>query len=374
VAELADVFRRYGGEYVKAFGQAMLPSHRRAIEDLVACRTEAMGGHVFACEHCGHRQYAYHSCRNRHCPKCHREDTAQWLARRREELLPVPYFHVTFTLPHRLCEVVRRHQKITYGALMQTAAQSLMKLAADPRYVGGTIGILAVLHTWGGPLAYHPHVHCLVPAGGVRDGQWVPARKEYFVPVKALSKIFRAKFRDFFRSELPNLEIPTSVWRQKWVVFAKPAVQGVDKVLDYLGRYVHRIAITNNRILAMDNGRVTFRYKDTREARWRTTSLPAFEFIRRFLQHVLPKGAHKVRYYGLWAPSNRKRLRQLQVAFMGQYQPARVPAGEERPAVDFEPVQTQAPSEFPPAICPECHIGVLRYLGPLPRNNRAPPP
>jgi len=373
VPELAEVFRRYGGAYVKTFGQAMLPSHRRAMQAIVACRTEAMGGHVFACDRCGQREYAYHSCRNRHCPKCHRDDTAAWLEQRRMELLPVPYFHVIFTLPSTLRDMVRSHQKIAYSGLMQTAAQALMKLARDPRYVGGTIGVLAVLHTWGGALNYHPHVHCLVPAGGVAHEQWVPARKDYFVPVKALSKIFRAKFRDFIRKALPDLELPNSVWRRKWVVHAKPAVQGVDRVLEYLGRYVHRIAITNNRILAIDDDTVTFRYKDSRDARWKTMNLPAGEFIRRFLQHVLPKGVHKVRYYGLCAPSNRKLLRRVQVALISQARPPQIDSPS--PAhptctVPFNPT----PTHSAPVTCPHCHRGILRYIGIVSPNNRAPPP
>jgi len=373
VPELAQVFRRYGGDYINAFGPALLPSHRRAMADIAACRTEVMGGHVFACDRCGHQQYAYHSCRNRHCPKCHRNDAEQWLARRREELLPVPYFHIIFTLPEALRGLARSRQKTVYGGLMQTAAQALMRLAADPRYVGGTIGVLAVLHTWGGALQYHPHVHCLVPAGGAVNGQWRPARKNYFVPVKALSRIFRAKFRDWVRRALPNVAAPKAAWRQPWVVYAKPAVQGTDNVLQYLGRYVHRVALTNHRILAVERGAVTFRYKDSRQACSKTMRLPAREFIRRFLQHVLPKGVHKVRYYGLWAPANRKLLRQIQTAFQEQpASPGPGDAGDDPPPSVLSP-QALEPKHTASRVCPHCRRGVLRYLGPVQPNKRGPP-
>jgi hypothetical protein len=203
--EVADVFRRYGDTYLQRFGQQMLPSHRRAFYDILHCRTAAMGGHVYACDRCGHQQYAYHSCKNRHCPKCQGGDAELWLEQRRQELLAVPYFHVVFTLPEELRPIVRRHQKTMYGALMKAAARSLMKLAADPRYVGGRIGILAVLQTWTGTLTYHPHVHCLVPAGGVTQaGEWVAARKDYFVPVEALALIFRGMFLQMVRRALPR--------------------------------------------------------------------------------------------------------------------------------------------------------------------------
>ena len=203
--EVADVFRRYGDAYLQRFGQQMLPSQRRAFYDILHCRTAAMGGHVYACDRCGHRQYAYHSCKNRSCPKCQGGDTELWLGQRRGELLAVPYFHVVFTLPKELHPLVRRHQKTLYGVLMKAAAGSLMKLAADPHYVGGRLGILAVLHTWTATLTYHPHAHLLVPAGGVsQDERWVAARKDYLVPVKALSKVFRGMFLEMLHKALPQ--------------------------------------------------------------------------------------------------------------------------------------------------------------------------
>ena len=369
--ELADIFRRYGLAYLQRFGKAMLPSHRRAFQDIVACRTEALGGHVFVCDHCGHEQYAYHSCRNRSCPKCHKDDTEAWLEARRKELLSVPYFHVIFTLPQELRHCVRRHQKKLYAILMKAAAQALIKLAADPHYVGGLIGILAVLQTWTRALVYHPHVHCLVPAGGVSaDGRaWLDARVTYLVPVDALSRIFRGLFRELVGKELPELRLPESVWQAKWVVHCKPAIQGTERVLDYLGRYVHRVAITNNRILSIDEGKVTFRYKDSRDACWKQMTLPADEFMRRFLQHVLPMGFHKVRYYGLWSPAHRRLLRQVQLR-LGRGEPSPEQGGPEPDIGSGDDPTGLAPRLL---TCPHCRIGALLWSARIPRRGRGPP-
>lgn len=272
--------------------------------DLAACRTEALGGQMYRCDRCGHAHPTYHSCRNRSCPKCHRTDTRRWLRHREQELLPVGHFHLIFTLPPALHRIVRSHQRILHAVLMNAAAHALMTLARDPKFLGARIGILAVLHTWGGALNHHPHVHFLVPAGGLSpDGsRWIPSRKHYLVPVQALSILFRARFMALARKALPQLRFPQSLWQTPWVVHCKPAIQGPHRVIQYLARYVHRIAITNRRILSTDERTVTFRYKDSRHQRWKTMTLDAQEFLRRFLQHVLPRGAHKVRYYGLLSP------------------------------------------------------------------------
>ena len=225
--EVADVFRRYGDAYLQRFGQQMLPSHRRAFYDILHCRTATMGGHVYDCDRCGHQQYAYHSCKNRSCPKCQAEETEIWLKQRRQELLKTPYFHLVFTLPKELHDIVRRNQKTMYGVLMRAAARSLMKLAADPRYVGGRLGIMAVLHSCTRTLAYHPHVHLLVPAGGVtHDGCWVSARKDYLVPVKALSLVFRGVFVEMARRVLPQQKFPDVIWAKRWWIDCRPTVQG----------------------------------------------------------------------------------------------------------------------------------------------------
>lgn len=326
--ELADIFRRYGPEYIERFGDNMLPSHQRAIRNIIDCRTEVLGGHLVKCDHCQALDYAYHSCKNRACPKCHGNDTRRWLAKRRAELLNTVYFHVVFTLPAELREIVRQNQRALYGVLLRAAADALLKLAADPKHVGARIGMLAVLHTWTNALAFHPHAHLLVPGSGVLpDGRCRHAAgKKFLVPVKALSPIFRAKFMEMAKKLLPDVRFPPAVWKKEWVVYAKPAVQGSDQVLRYLGRYVHRIAITNNRIMADDHGQVSFRYKQRRQqkkkakgSQWKTMTLPAIQFMARFLQHVAPQGFHRVRYYGIWSPANRAVLEQLRQSLAGHH-------------------------------------------------------
>lgn len=371
--ELAEVFLDYGQRYLEKYGGTMLPSHRRALADILRCRTEDMGGHVFRCDHCGREHYAYHSCRNRSCPKCHHEQTQTWLEKRREELLPVPHFHLVFTVPQELHGYLRRHQTEGYGALMKAAAGALTKLAADPHYVGGQVGVLSVLHTWGRTLSYHPHVHCLVPAGGFdnRRQEWRSIRANYLVPVKALSLVFRGMLRELLGSKAQKWGIPHSVWRRPWVVHCQPAIAGPDKILQYLARYVYRVAISNSRILAIDDGRVTFRYQDTRDHQWKTMTLRAEEFIRRFLQHVLPRGFHKLRYYGLWAPGHRLLLRRLQLLLAGDE--GRRPSAPQEPKT---PPDAEPPGPTYPRAghrCPHCGQGILLFIGRLPRRGRGPP-
>jgi len=372
VPALADVIRRYGPAYIERFGDRMPPSHRRAMRDLAACRTAALGGQLTRCDHCGDERYVYHSCRNRSCPACHGSETRHWASARRAELLPVPYYHVVFTLPKELRGTVRSHQRKLLSALVTAAAHSLIQLAADPRYAGGRIGLLSVLHTWTRDLAYHPHVHCLVPGGALtRDGrQWVPTRATFLVPVRALSVLFRARFMALARKALPAERFPESIWKTSWVVYCKPTVQGVAKVVDYLARYVHRIAITNSRLVSAEDGTVTFRYKDAEAQRWRTTTLPATEFLRRFLQHVLPRGFHKVRYYGLLSPAYRQTLRQVQLVLS----PGRPDTGSgiRSPGCTSEDALPSAPDRAP-YKCTSCHAGVLLVIAWIPRLIRAPP-
>lgn len=362
---LAEIFRQYRETYLARYGQRILPSHRRALSDIIQCRTEALGGQVFQCGQCGKLHYAYHSCRNRSCPQCHGTQTLEWLNARSQELLPVPYFHLVFTLPKELRDLVRTQQEALLSALMRAAGYGLMKLARDPRYVGGKIGILAVLHTWTRAMIYHPHVHCLVPGGGVSpDGQWLAARKGFLVPVTALSEIFRAKFMELARKSLPDVRFPDSVWKSPWVVYAKPSVQGADKVLSYLARYVHRIAITNNRILSTANGQVSFRYKDSRDKRWKTMTLTALEFMRRYLQHVLPRGFHKVRYYGLLAPANRHQLEKIKTLLADPNAQLQASPGE----------ATADPLPSLDALrCPYCATGTLIWVARISPCGRSPP-
>lgn len=368
--EVADVLRHAGDQYLRKFVRSILPSHRRAIHDIRHCRTVVFGGHVYRCDRCAHRQYAYHSCKNRSCPKCQGDDTERWLAQRRGELLDVPYFHLVFTLPKELRPIVRRHQKTLYGVLMKAAARSLMKLANDPRYVGGRIGILAVLHTWTTTMGYHPHAHLLVPGGGVsKDGFWVAARKDFLVPVIPLARIFRGMFLEEFRKRLPHEQIPNTVWSKPWVVYCKPTIQGAEKVLQYLARYVHRVAFSNSRLVHVSKDRVTFRYQDRRQQKWKTMTLAAEEFIRRFLQHVLPRHTHKVRYYGIWHPSQRALLRRVQLATMRN--PIPIATQDEVAVESIAPVLEEARHQDQ-RPCPRCADGTLHLVQTVARQ-RAPP-
>ncbi len=339
----------------------------RAMRDIVECRTESLGGHVFECDQCATLHYAYHSCRNRHCPKCDAKSTARWLDKCRQSLLPVRYFHIVFTLPRELREIVRMHQKVLLSVLCQAAAHSLMKLALDPRYVGDKIGVLAVVHTWTRAMIYHPHVHMLATGGGVSpDGaRFLFARRGFLVPVKALSPIFRAKFVELARKALPQLKFPQSIWNKNWVVYGKSTLHGVEKVVSYLARYIHRVAITNRRIISIEDGKVQFRYKDSREKIWKTMLLPASEFIRRFLQHVLPQGFHKVRYYGILAPSNRHLLSKAKAILedsTGNQSGSDEHESKDAPCIHNEPKR-----------CPSCKKGVLIFIGTVPRKGRSPP-
>jgi hypothetical protein len=312
VVELAEIFRQYGPAYRAKFGDRLLPTHRQAMWAIEHCRTEALGGHVYHCPECDQHVYQYHSCRNRHCPKCQNEQAQHWLERQHELLLPVPYFMLTFTLPAPLRPVARSHQVLLYDLLFRTSATVAQHLAADPRFVGGQLGLVGVLHTWGRTLTYHPHVHYLIPAGGLADDDqtWRPARDDFLVPVKALSGIFRARFRDALRSTKLFDLVPATVWEQDWVVHCK-AVGNGGTAFKYLAPYIFRVAISNSRLLKVENDQVTFRYRASDTGQSRTCTLAAEEFIHRFLQHVLPKGFVKVRYYGFLSVAQRAQLTML---------------------------------------------------------------
>src|SRR5208337_4169594 len=306
--EVADVFRRFAADYLSAHGASMLPSHRRAIEDILNCRTAALGGQVWRCETCNTEVFSFHSCGNRSCPKCHTAQTQEWLEHRQAEMLPVPYFHITVTVPAELREVLRAHQRDGYGVLMQAVAAAIIELARDPRYVGGTVAVLTVLHTWTRQLVFHPHVHCLVSGGGIsEDGAtWHPARRKFLVPITTLARLVRGKFRALLQRKCPDLVIPDAVWRKRWMLHVSARGNGEQAVLDYLARYVFRVALTNARIVGLDDQTVTIQYKDRKTGCRHTCRLSGDEFMRRFLQHVLPRGFHKVRYFGLWHPAERR--------------------------------------------------------------------
>jgi hypothetical protein len=363
--EVADVLRQFGPSYLDAFGDGLLPSHRRAIDDITACRTAALGGHAYACDDCGARFYVYHACRNRSCPACHTHQTQQWLDARSIELLPCPYYHIVATVPAQLRDAVRSNQSYGYALLMKAATEAVIALCRDKRYLGATPAILAVLHTWTATMDYHPHVHLLVSGGGIgQDGvSWREAKHPFLAPVRALSKLVCGKFRSALKKTRPDLEapLPAKTWSQKWVTWCNPWGNGQTAVLDYLARYVHRIAITNGRILAIDERTVTFRYKDRKAEKWRTCTLQGHEFMRRFLQHVLPKGFHKVRYYGLWYPGKRAQRENARRSLqLKQAQP-------DAPLRIAQSPVTQSDSDDTPCVtCPCCGSQHARYLGPIP--------
>jgi hypothetical protein len=362
VIELAEIFRQDGPAYREKFKGRIPASHLKAMAAIEQCRTEALGGHVYTCDDCAKSRYSYHSCRNRHCPKCQNQAGQQWLTKQQAFLLPVPYFMVTFTLPEPLRVLTRQNQRLLYDLLFQTSAAALQQLAHDPRFVGGQIGFLGVLQTWTRDLTYHPHIHYLVPGGGLSaDGQsWLRARNAFFVHVKPLSRLFRAKFRAALQQAGLVQQVPPQVWRQEWVVHCQPVGTG-ETALKYLAPYVFRVALSNRRILKLQDGQVTFRYRDRATRHWKTCTLPAEEFIRRFLQHVLPKGFQKVRYYGFFSPGQRHRLQQ---------------ARQLLPPPPPHLAQGQSPNtsavNSPPILCPACGRPMHRTQTLLPQHCRSP--
>jgi len=320
---LAEILQQYGAGYRAKYGERMPPSHKVVMRAMEQCRTEALGGHVYTCKRCHESLYSYHSCRNRHCPKCQQPAGQQWLERQQQMLLPVPYFMVTFTLPEPHRQIARSQQTLIYNLLFRTAAAALQQLAADKRFVGGQIGLVGVLQTWGRDLSYHPHVHFLVPGGGLSvDGQqWVRSRPGFLVHVKPLRKLFRGKFRAALCQTELYTQVPASVWYQAWVVQSQTVGDG-QAALKYLAPYIFRVAISNKRLVKVAEGQVTFRYTPTGSNKSKLCTLPAEEFIRRFLQHVLPKGFVKVRYYGLFAPGQRHRLKQARELLRAVPEPA----------------------------------------------------
>ncbi len=310
MVDLAEIFRLHGPEYRAKFGDRMLPSHQRAMHDIAHCRTEALGGQLYQCASCQESHYSSHSCKNRHCPKCQNDQAEQWLANQQRLLLPVTHFLLTFTLPEELRAVARSHQKTIYNSLFRSSAEALQALAWEPRFVGGRVGMVGVLHTWTRDLRYHPHVHYIVTGGGLAtDDTWRPSRPDFLVPVKALSVLFRAKFRDELKKPALFSLVDEQVWQKDWVVHCEPVDRG-QEAFRYLAPYIFRVAISNNRILTLAEDEVTFQYKESATDQVKTSTVPAEEFIRRFLQHVLPDRFVKVRYYGLRSPSNRPRLKQ----------------------------------------------------------------
>jgi hypothetical protein len=364
VSTLAEIVRQYGEAYRTLYADQLLPSQQAALRAIEVCRTEALGGHVYGCPACGTLRYSYHSCRNRHCPACQHDAAQTWLAHQHQLLLPVPYFLVTFTLPSELRAVAYRHQRVVYKLLFRASAGALMELARDPRFLGAQIGLLGVLQTWTRDLRYHPHVHYVVPGGGLADDgrEWVTAKADFLMPVKPLAVLFRAKLRAALRQTALWNEIPAAAWQQPWVVDCRP-VGTAHSALKYLAPYIFRVALSNNRIVRVADEKVTFRYTVSKSGQTAYCALPVQEFLRRFLQHILPKGFVKVRYYGLFRLGNRRSLARLRsqlrllLHLAEQVMPA--PAAIDRGTASA-------------VICPNCGqpMRVERVLLP---HNRGPP-
>ena len=329
--EIADVIRLHQDDFVATHGSRLTREQRRVLRDLAACRTAALGGHVERCLDCGAERIAYNSCRNRHCPKCQALARARWLEREAENLLPVEYHHVVFTLPAELSVLALANATQIYDHLFRAAATTLREVAANPKHLGAAVGVLMVLHTWGQNLHHHPHVHCVVTGGGLScnsqgsvdaSPRWLACRPGFFLPVRVLSRLFRGKFLALLHTSFAHgrLDVPeslasaaafaawlTPLYRKDWVVYAKPPFGGPAQVLKYLARYTHRVAISNRRLVKLEHGRVTFRYKDYADGHHaKVMTLDAVEFLRRFVQHVLPRGFVKVRHYGLLANRHRE--------------------------------------------------------------------
>jgi hypothetical protein len=368
--ELADVFRTHQRDFLYRWNSVLSSEQRRALRNLRDCRTAALGGHLQQCDRCGHRVILYNSCRNRHCPKCQASARAKWLAQRQAELLPVPYFHVVFTLPQELAHLALQNPKQIYNLLFRAASETLLTIAADPQHLGASIGFLAVLHTWGQNLHLHPHLHCVVPGGGISaDGsRWVACRKNFFLPVRVLSRLFCKKFlkalRSMFRrgqlhlaGDLRYLAAPSAfqslcqkATRREWVVYAKPPFGGPERVLKYLARYTHRVAISNHRLRSLENGNVRFEWKDyAHGSHTKDMTLDAIEFIRRFLLHVLPSGFVRIRQFGLLA--NRVRKQKLEQC--------RALLGARHPLITIDCHCGPEVKSEDPHRCPVCTLGRL---------------
>jgi len=385
--EVADVFRRYGDVYRQQ--HALSPTHRRVMRAIETCRTAALGGHVEQCDACGHQRIAYNSCANRHCPKCQSLARAAWVEQRTAELLDVPYFHVVFTLPEVLGPIALQNKVRLYGLLFHATAETLQTIAADPRHFGAEIGFFAVLHTWGSTLVHHPHLHCVVPGGGLAldRTRWISCRPDFFLSVRVLSRLFRRLFLQALHTlyetgqlrldgRLESLRNPHAwaqliayVRRSEWVVYAKRPFAGPQQVLEYVGRYTHRVALSNDRLVEIDRGHVRFTYKNYRADPpqvGKTMTLAADEFIRRFLLHVLPPGFHRIRHYGFLGARHRRTKLPLCRQLIGSSVPIPPPPPVSRAAPNTERIEV--PTGISLRTCPACHQGqmiVIERLRPI---------
>jgi len=387
--EVADVFRRYGGAYRDKHGASMSAEQRRVMTAIEVCRTAALGGHLERCDQCGHERNCFNSCRDRHCPKCQSLARAQWIEDRQSELLEVPYYHVVFTVPEQIATIAYQNKEVVYGILFRAAAETLRTIAADPKHLGAEIGFFAVLHSWGQNLLFHPHLHCVVPGGGLSpDGQrWISCPPGFFLPVRVLSRLFRRLFLESFERAFDSGKLRffaaleplreraafdrhlAPVKSCEWVVYAKRPFAGPQQVLDYVGRYTHRVAISNHRLVDIENDQVRFHWKDYRqEGQVKTMSLSADEFIRRFLLHVLPNRFQRIRYYGFLGNRYRQeRLDQCRRVLGMQIAVLPTAAAPETDYRDrYEELTGRSLHQ-----CPECRQGrmqVIAMLPPLPRR------
>lgn len=343
MSAIAEIFRTFGPEYLERFGGAMPAEHRKATEAIMECRTQEAGIAYYECEHCGHQQVVYRSCGNRHCPTCQHARTRQWLETQTERQLPGHHFMITFTVPESVRRFIRSHQRIAYSALFRASSEAIKKLAKDEKHIGGDLpGFFGVLHTWGRTLEYHPHIHYVVAGGALStgDGVWHPSGTDFYLPVRALSVIFRAKFRTEMEKAGLLSEIPPEVWQAGWNVNCQAVGESAASVR-YLAPYVFKVALSDSRIVRVENRAVTFRYKKPRSERWRTMTLDVMEFLRRFLQHVLPTGFMKIRYYGFMNPNCKTEPEIISTLIELSY--------------GFEVTRPEAePESWEPLTCPHC--------------------
>ena len=377
--EIADIFRKYGSVFREKY---RLPLHYIKVMNLVSvCRTSALGGHLEKCDQCGYQRNAYNSCRNRHCPKCQYAAKEKWIDRRKSELLPVPYYHIVFTIPEELNNITLVNKRVMYSILFKSASETLLVLGKDPKHLGAEIGIIAVLHTWGQNLMDHPHLHCIVTGGGLsrNKSKWVKAKKarhkNFFIHVNVLSDLFKKKFLYYFKKAQRDKELKftgrlselnerkvfqrllNNLYAKKWITYCKRPFGGAEKVVEYLGRYTHRVAISNNRIKRMENDKVVFEWKDYRDNNTcKEMELPAVEFIRRFMLHILPENFYKIRYYGLLGSRNKEqnifKCREL----LG------VVKNKEIKKVEIVRALHDKETLIDYGLCPNCRVGTMHTL------------
>lgn len=383
--EVADIFRLHGPAYREAHRDTMSSAQRRVMRAIEFCRTAVLGGHLDECDRCGHPRISYNSCANRHCNKCQSLARAKWLEKHRAQVLPVPYFHVVFTLPGQIASIALQNKKVVYGILFRATAETLRRIAGDSKHLGAVIGFLAVLHSWGQNLQHHPHIHCVIPGGGLSaDGcRWIHGRKDFFLPVRVLSRLFRGLFLHYLEeacaagklefhgslhplAEGQNFKTLVKDCRKiEWVVYSKPPFGGPNQVLDYLGRYTHRVAISNDRLVRLEDGKVTFRWKDYRKGNHqKLMTLDAEEFIRRFLLHVLPRGFVRIRHFGFLANPRRtlKLARCRELLGVPQADPQQRSASADWKA-SYENWTGESLT-----ICPACRQGHMVTVKILPRQ------